>query len=78
MGETGVGVIGAGSIRSWLIPSALRIVARLLLLLLPAILLLSILILVKVTLWRITTSVLLLLLLLGLRLQSARRLLARC
>jgi hypothetical protein len=76
MGETGVGVVGAGSIRSWLIPSALRIVVRLLL---PAILLLSILILVKVALWRITTGVLLLLLLLlGLRLQSARRLLARC
>lgn len=77
MGETGVGIVGARSIRSWLIPSALRIVARLLLLLLPAILLLSILILVKITLWRITTGVLLLLLL-GLRLQSARRLLARC
>jgi hypothetical protein len=67
--ETCVGVVGARGIGSWLIPSTLSIVIGLLLLLLAAIL--GILVLIKVTLGRITTSILLLLLL-TLGLQSTR------
>ena len=73
MGEAGVGVVGARCVGSLLIASALLIIAGLLLLLAA---ILGILVLVKITLGRIASGILLLLLLL-LRLQSTG-LLTRC